>query len=158
MESGRNPGIYRVIEPVLRIVLGVVFLLYGLDKITQPGDFAGAIANYKLLPEVFVNLLAVVLPWVEVSCGLLLIFGQWVRSAALLSGAMLVVFLAAVSIALLRGLDISCGCFNTDGGRKIGMKLLVEDLLLLAMSLVLVLKARDGIGWPALLGSGEGRL
>ena len=158
MESSRDPGIHRVIELILRIVLGLVFLLYGLDKIRQPGDFALAIANYKLLPGVFVNLLAVVLPWVEVLCGLLLIFGQWVRSAALLSAAMLAVFVAAVSISLLRGLDISCGCFNTGGGRKIGTKLLVEDLLLLAMSLVLVLKATDSVGWRALLGSGKGHV
>lgn len=157
MEPGQSPGIYRIIEPVLRIVLGAVFLLYGLDKVGQPDDFALAIANYKLLPEVFVNLLAVVLPWVEVLCGLLLIFGQWVRSAALLSAAMLMVFVTAVSISLLRGLDINCGCFNADGGRKIGSKLLAEDSLLLVMSLVLVLKATDSVGWRAILGPGKGR-
>jgi hypothetical protein len=157
MESGRHYGFFRLVEPIFRIVLGLVFLIYGLDKIPQPDDFALAIANYKLLPEVFVNLLAVVLPWVEVLCGLLLIFGQWVRSAALLSTAMLVVFVTAVSISLLRGLDISCGCFNTDGGRKIGTKLLVEDILLLVMSAVLVLKSADRSGWRALLGSAKER-
>jgi hypothetical protein len=71
------------------------------------------------------------------------------------SGFLLVVFLIAVSITLVRGLDISCGCFNTNAGRRVGMKLLGEDLLLLGMSFVLVLKARDRVGWRALLGLGE---
>ena len=145
----------RVIETVIRVLLGLVFLLYGLDKISQPDVFARSIANYRLVPEVFVNLMAVVLPWIEVLCGLLLIFGQWIRSAALVSGFLLVVFVIAVSITLVRGLDINCGCFNTNEGRKVGMKLLGEDLLLLGMSSVLVLKARDRVGWPALLGSSK---
>jgi uncharacterized membrane protein YphA (DoxX/SURF4 family) len=155
MELDQNLRRYRVVESGIRVVLGLVFLLYGLDKVSQPDVFARSIANYRLLPEVFVNLMAVVLPWIEVLCGLLLIFGQWIRSAALVSGFLLVVFVIAVSITLVRGLDIHCGCFNTNAGRKIGMKLLGEDLLLLGMSFVLILKGRDRTGWHALLGSSE---
>ena len=155
METEQNLQRYRVIESVIRVLLGLVFLVYGLDKISQPDVFARSIANYRLLPEVFINLMAVVLPWIEVLCGLLLIFGQWIRSAALVSGFLLVVFVIAVSITLVRGLDIHCGCFNTNAGRKVGMKLLGEDLLLLGMSSVLVLKARDRFGWHALLGVRE---
>jgi len=157
VESGRNAGTYRVIELAARIVLGLIFLLYGVDKILHPEDFARAIANYRLLPDALVNLVAVILPWVECVCGMLLLAGQWVRSAALLSALLLCVFLAAVSITLFRGLDINCGCFNAHGGRKIGLKLLGEDLLLLGAAGVLVLKARDRIGWRALAGVGESR-
>jgi uncharacterized membrane protein YphA (DoxX/SURF4 family) len=157
MEPGYGHGRYRLLEQACRILLGLVFLLYGLDKIPHTDNFARAIANYRLLPEFLVNLLAVVLPWVEVACGLLLLSGQWVRSAALLSAFLLVVFVIAVCAALMRGLDINCGCFNTDGGRKIGLKLLAEDLLLLAMSFALILKAKDRLGWRALFGSDERR-
>ena len=152
MEPGQNAGIYRVIELAARIVLGLVFLLYGLDKILHPDDFARAVANYRLLPEALVNLVAVILPWVECVCGLLLLAGQWVRSAALVSAFLLGVLMVAVSITLASGLDISCWCFNTDEGRKIGLGLLVEDLLLLGAAAVLVLKAGDRIGLRALAG------
>lgn len=155
MEPGHNTGIYRVIELAARIVVGLVFLLYGLDKITHPDDFARAIANYRLLPEGLVNLVAVTLPWVECVCGLLLLAGQWVRSAALVSAFLLGVFVVAVSITLVRGLDINCGCLNAEAGRKVGFKLLVEDLLLLGAAAVLVLKARDRIGLRSLVGVGE---
>lgn len=155
MEPGWSPGTYKIIEPAARILLGLVFLLYGVDKIFHPGDFARAIANYRLLPDELVNLLAVVLPWVECLVGLLLLSGQWVRSAALVSAFLLVVFVIAASITLVRGLDINCGCFNADSGRKIGLRLLGEDLLFLAMSGVLILKATDRVGWWALFGIRE---
>jgi putative oxidoreductase len=157
MEPGQNTGIYRVIELAARIVVGLVFLLYGLDKIAHPDDFARAIANYRLLPEALVNLVAVTLPWVECVCGLLLLAGQWVRSAALVSAFLLSVFVVAVSITLARGLDIACGCLDADAGRKVGMKLLVEDLLLLGAAAVLVLKAGDRIGLRSMVGVGEGK-
>ena len=155
MEPGRNAGIYRVIELAARIVVGLVFLLYGLDKIAHPDDFAQAIANYRLLPEVLVNLVAVILPWVELICGLLLLAGQWVRSAALVSAFLLGVFVIAVSITLARGLDINCGCLNAEAGRKVGLRLLSEDLLLIGAAALLVLKAGDRTGWRALVGVGE---
>lgn len=154
MVPGRHAGIHGVIELVARIVLGLVFLLYGLDKISHPGDFARAIANYRLLPEVLVNFVAVTLPWVECVCGLLLLSGQWVRSAALVSAFLLAVFVSAVSITLARGLDINCGCFHANEGRKIGFKLLGEDFLLLIAALFLILKGRDRIGWRAIIGLG----
>ena len=157
MEPGQNTGIYRVIELAARIVVGLVFLLYGLDKITHPDNFSRAIANYRLLPEALVNLVAVTLPWVECVCGLLLLAGQWVRSAALVSAFLLSVFVVAVSITLARGLDIACGCLDADAGRKVGMKLLVEDLLLLGAAAVLVLKAGDRIGLRSMVGVGEGK-
>lgn len=157
METGQNTVTYRVIELAARIVVGLVFLLYGLDKIAHPDDFARAIANYRLLPEALVNLVAVTLPWVECVCGLLLLAGQWVRSAALVSAFLLGVFVVAVSITLARGLDIACGCLDADAGRKVGFKLLVEDLLLLGAAAVLVVKARDRVGLRSLVGVGEGK-
>ena len=157
MEPGRNTGIYRVIEFAARIVVGLVFLLYGLDKIAHPDDFARAIANYRLLPEALVNFVAVTLPWVECVCGLLMLAGQWVRSSALVSAFLLGVFVVAVSITLARGLDIACGCLDADAGRKVGLKLLVEDLLLLGAAAFLVLKAGDRIGWRSLIGVGEAK-
>jgi len=70
---------------------------------------------------------------VEAICGVLLITGPFTRAGNLVAAAMLGIFIMAVGIALARDLDIECGCFNTTEGRRIGVKLLVEDLALLAM-------------------------
>ena len=151
MRSIAVPDKHQVLEQAIRILLGLVFLVYSLDKIPHPDSFARAIANYRLLPETTVNLLAVVLPWIECVCALLLLSGQWVRSASFVVACLLIVFMIAVTISLFRGLDIDCGCFSAQSGRKIGLKLLGEDLLMLAMSVFLILRARDGIGWQAWL-------
>ena len=144
MEPDQNTGIYRVIELAARVVVGLVFLLYGLDKIAHPDDFARAIANYRLLPEALVNLVAVTLPWIELFCGLLLLAGQWVRSAALVSAFLLSVFVIAVSITLARGLDINCGCFSSapSSEGRIGLLTLLRDFTILPIALFVLIADR----------------
>jgi uncharacterized membrane protein YphA (DoxX/SURF4 family) len=92
------------------------------------------------------NLLGVVLPWVEVLVGILLIRGLWRREAALLTAAMLIVFIGAVASTLVRGIDIeNCGCFSLDAhGRAAGLTLILQDLGLLAAALVLAFVAPCG--------------
>jgi putative oxidoreductase len=99
---------------LLRIALGVVFIAASLDKIQNPQSFADNIANYRVMPYQLVNLVAVTLPWVEIVTGSLLVTGIWIRTNALIVSGMLVVFSLAILQALLRNLDISCGCFSTD--------------------------------------------
>lgn len=135
----------------LRLMLGLLFVWAAHDKILNPKAFALAVANYRILPDPLVNLFALILPWVELICGLLLLTGQWTRSASLLVAFLLVVFVIAVSINLARGLDISCGCFHTSEGRTIGARLLVEDLLFFLMAIFLTFRAKDATGWSAFL-------
>ena len=72
------------------------------------------------------------------------------RGAALICGGLLLVFLAAIATALFRGLDISCGCFNTDGGHAVGLDLMWRDFLLLLACLPPLLAARGGLVWNAI--------
>lgn len=99
---------------LFRVALGVVFVVASLDKVAHPDRFAVAIANYHLVPQSAINLVAITLPWVELLCGALLVLGLWHRAGLLLVLAMLGVFITAIGIALHQGLDISCGCFTTD--------------------------------------------
>jgi putative oxidoreductase len=139
----RNPRLHAL----LGLVLGALFVYASLDKIAKPGDFARIIYHYQLIgPNQHVgplpaNLLAVTLPFVEILAGLLLIVGLWRREAALVTAAMLVVFILAVSVALVRGIDVeNCGCFSVTGsGRAAGLKLILQDLAMLAAALVLLI-------------------
>jgi putative oxidoreductase len=86
-----------------------------------------------MMPEATINLMAIVMPWLELICGVLLIIGPGLRGSALLIGLMLLVFIVAIGTAIARGLDIDCGCFKVgDGGRIVGLKTLIEDVLMLA--------------------------
>ena len=122
-----------------RLILGAVFIYASLEKIQNPAGFAQAIYNYRMVPEALINIMAIVLPWLELICGILIIVGVFVRGSALLIGAMLAVFIVALSSAILRGLDISCGCFTLEGGRGIAGKTLVEDILLMVCVVIALL-------------------
>jgi uncharacterized membrane protein YphA (DoxX/SURF4 family) len=123
----------------IRIVLGFVFIFAAISKAAEPEAFAKAIYNYKLLPLFLINILAITLPWIELSAGLLLVFGVSVKeNSAILSG-MLLVFIIAIAISLARGLDINCGCFGTVDGSKVGLMKILENAGLLLLGLILIM-------------------
>lgn len=98
-----------------RFYLGFVFLYACWHKILNPYSFAIDVATYQILPLSLVNPMAILLPWVELFAGIMLIFGFRARAGALLVTGMMVMFIIALVIALYKGLDMSCGCFASDG-------------------------------------------
>jgi uncharacterized membrane protein YphA (DoxX/SURF4 family) len=127
-----------------RFVLAVLFMWAAVPKIMDPNAFATAIDNYHFLPHVLVNLWGIVLPWVELTVGVILLLGpasdppydSVTEAAALVSALMYLSFVIALAAALARGLDIDCGCFNQGGNGVINWTYLVRDSSLLAASLV----------------------
>jgi|FaiFalFF_MnMetaG_3_1042247.scaffolds.fasta_scaffold00213_9 putative oxidoreductase len=126
-----------VVAVLLRGVLGMVFLVAAAGKLANPEEFARTIANYQLLPVALVNLPAIVLPWLELVVGMLLIAGVRLRAAATVAALLLGIFTLALISALVRGLDIHCGCFSQTAAERIGWGRVLEDVLLLAAALLL---------------------
>jgi len=121
----------------LRIALGVVFIAASLGKIQDPEAFASNIANYRVVPFPLIHIMAIVLPWIEIMAGALLVLGVWVKANAALTGGLLFVFIIAVSQALVRNLDISCGCFDsTSSAHKMTRWTLYWDLIWIAWAMV----------------------
>ena len=100
---------------VLRVYIGSIFITAAMAKLPYPAEFVEALAAYLIAPYVFVNFAAVVMPWVELICGLFLIMGLMTRATASIIALMLGAFTVAVIINLFRGTPISCGCFDTVG-------------------------------------------
>jgi len=123
---------------LLRLVLALVFIYAGVEKISDPERFSQSISNYKLLPVMFVNFFAIVLPWIEVVAGLLLLFGIEVKENSFILSILLLVFISAIGISLARGLNIECGCFGTSSGAMIGFNKLGENLIYLLIAFLLV--------------------
>jgi uncharacterized membrane protein YphA (DoxX/SURF4 family) len=136
-----------------RLAVGGVFVFASLDKLAHPDGFALAVSHYRMVPMPLLHLFASLLPMLELVAGAALILGFRVRGAALLTFLMTVMFIVAIAAALFRGLDISCGCFNTDGGHGVGMDLLLRDLVLLALCLPPLLLRDSGPGFDRLQGS-----
>ena len=115
---------------LLRVALGAVFIVASLDKIENPEAFATTIANYRFLPYKFINGMAIVLPWLEVITGTFLVLGVWVRANTMIVWGLLLAFSIAISQALARGLDISCGCFTTNPvAERMSVWTLIWDLI-----------------------------
>jgi putative oxidoreductase len=102
----------------VQIALGALFVAAALPKIIDPPSFAHMIYNYRILPAGLINLSALTMPWVELIAGLLLILGIWVRPARWIVATLLVVFIVAISINLLRDNAIDCGCFDVSAAGK----------------------------------------
>ncbi len=156
MTTASSPALGRdLLALVCRLGVGGVFLYACLDKLTHPAAFATAIHNYHMVPLVLLHPFALLMPMVECVLGLALVFGVARRGAALLAVILLVVFMVAIAVALARGLDISCGCFHTEGGHEVGVSLLVRDAILLAAALVPLLAASDRFALGRLLRRGS---
>jgi uncharacterized membrane protein YphA (DoxX/SURF4 family) len=83
-------------------------------------------------------IIATILPWVELLCGFAVLFGVLLRGSSLLLSTMLALFTLAVISALLRGLDISCGCFTQDpAAGHIGWMKVVQNTTLFVLTLFL---------------------
>ena len=137
------------VQLVLRLLLGAFFVYASLDKIGQPAAFAKIVYQWQVAGPVPSNLAAVILPWVELTAGLLLVLGVWRREAALVIALLLVIFLGAAASVLARGIDVTnCGCFSVAKEtaasawppawmKGVGWFLVVRNLLMLAVALSL---------------------
>ena len=127
---------------ICRLTFAIIFFYAGIEKIINPGSFAVAIYNYKLLPDCAINLSAIFLPLLEILIAVNLVIGIYTRGAALLSSLIFMTFATALTINLVRGLDISCGCFGASSG-NISWFYPVRDLSLFCMSVFVLIYDRS---------------
>jgi putative oxidoreductase len=131
--------IKNILLVLIRIFLGALFIFAGTGKILNPSAFAESIDNYRMLPYILVTLMAIILPWVEVIAGLLLVIGRWVKASSFIIIILNAIFIFALSSAIIRGLDIGCGCFTVGGSAsKVGIVRLVEDVFYLVLAITLL--------------------
>ena len=129
---------------IVRVFIGLLFIISSLEKIVDPATFAQSVANYKLLPALLPNIVATVMPWLELLCGFAVLFGVFTRGSSLLLSTMLIVFTLAVISAILRGFDISCGCFTQDPtAEKIGWMKVVQNSSLIVLTMYLYFSDSD---------------
>ena len=101
------------LDLALRWLLGGLFVLASAHKITDPAGFAKILFGYDLFPAAAINLIAIILPYIELTAGLALIIGFYPRAAAVILSGLLLAFILAIAINAARGHVFDCGCFSS---------------------------------------------
>ena len=120
-----------------RLVVGIIFLIAGISKLPMHFEFVDVVMAYKILPFSLAHLYASALPWLEIAIGSCLILGLFTRLFSLVSLPIIVSFIVANVMVLVRNLGLEeCGC----GGELITMTfkeaLVIDALLLIGAVLI----------------------
>lgn len=102
--------LYAGLYHLLRLGLGCLFVYAGFLKLLDPKAFAHTLAQFDLVPDQVLPLLALGLPALEMLAGGGLIFEQ--RGSLTALAGLLGLFLLALGYAVLMEMDIDCGCFT----------------------------------------------
>lgn len=143
----------RIVFALIRILVSGMFGVAACFKLAEPNMTHLFVYQYQLVSWELSQQLAVVLPWVE----LLAALGLWISrvrlGASILCAGLTIVFLGALSAALVRHIDITCGCFGAADTATTLVPRILEDLGLLALSMLLVKEAATRVREQLLFGS-----
>ena len=135
---------------IFRVILGIIFIYASYEKILDPAAFSKNIHNYHTTDNLIwvENLVALILPWLELVVGVFLIFGVFLEGATSITIGLLIFFIIILSQAVFRGIDVHCGCFKTaaDAGttdlRIELIKHIGENFVLLGMAFIIKLRKK----------------
>ena len=122
---------------ILRLVLAFIFILSALEKFKSLESFALNVDAYQIFPAIVVNLIVVIIPWLELFVGFGLLFKFKLRANLLLYLILMICFTILVVIAMIKGLDIECGCFG-ESSTKVGLVKIIENMMIIFMNLILL--------------------
>jgi len=155
--TARSAAALDVVGTVARLGLAAVWLVSGGLKAADPTQTYVAVRAYDVLPIAAVDVVAAVLPWFELALGVSLLLGVATRLMAVLSIGLLLLFIAGVAQAWVRGLSIDCGCFGgggqvAPGATSYGLEI-ARDVGFLAFAVWLAVRPRSYLAIDGLLAS-----
>ena len=147
MQGIRNMNFIRSLNLplIFRVILGIVFIYASYDKILDPAGFSKNIHNFHITDNlVWVeNLVALILPWLELIVGVFLILGVFLEGSTSITICLYIFFIIILSQAVFRGIDVHCGCFKTEADAGVTdlrfelIKRIIEDFVLLGMAVII---------------------
>lgn len=123
-----------------RFILGCLFLISSLGKFRSFHSFAGEISDYRLLAAQQAQIVAHLLPFLELGLAGLMLLGFGLGPTSILMILLLVIFTGAIAINLLRGRRFGCHCFGRSSA-MIGPAMLLRNALLAALAFWIFLQA-----------------
>ncbi len=131
----------QILQLACRFALAAVFLAAAYGKLRDPYAFAVSIHAYRLTPASWAAIGAVAMPAIEVAAALAVASGLCWRGGAVVLIGLLLVFIVGLGQAIMRGIDIECGCFG-EGSSPVSYWLIARNYLLIIAALVPLAYAR----------------
>jgi hypothetical protein len=137
------------------VLVALLFLAAGIDKLRHRELLPGVIANYRLLPEALVAPAAWLLPPVELAVAAGLLIGPLAGIGPLLvllpvlaAAGLLLLFAAAMAINIGRGRrHIDCGCGHAGLRQQLGWGQVLRNIALVAgLAMGLAVPSAPGLG------------
>ncbi len=133
------------------MAVAAMLIYAAVQKTWMPLEFARLLKEYHLLPDQILNLVAVVLPWAEIICGICFISGLWLLGASILLSGMNTIFAFAIAYRAwlimsetgINFFDLSFDCGCGFGVVYIPTKIL-ENIILVSVGLLIAF-SRMGI-------------
>ena len=138
-----------IIESVTLTIVALIFLAGAGRKLIDLEAFEQAVASYELTNDLITWVLSRLIPFLELSAGLLLLAPK-VRDIGALAAICLLVFVTtAVTINLLRGrTELSCGCGGFEEEQPISWNLVLRNLTLIGLvGLAFLKKTETAFSW-----------
>lgn len=125
---------------LLQAVLSLFFLFAGLSKLSDPATFSLAIERYQLVGGALSWALALWIPWLECVTSVCIWFRRWRSASVLVLLGLMIAFQIGLASALVRGLDISCGCFGATFESGVLLSLIRNFFLLGGVAILIIRK------------------
>jgi peroxiredoxin/uncharacterized membrane protein YphA (DoxX/SURF4 family) len=134
-----------VILLLARLILAGVFAIAGISKLADPSGSRKSLAGFGV-PEFLATLLTWLLPLIELLCAVALIplASAWWSAAGVL--ILLLSFIGAITLSLIRGRRPDCHCFGQLHSAPIGWRTLLRNGVLALISAFIVWQGRYNPG------------
>lgn len=133
-----------------RLILAGFFLLSSCGKLVDIERYSvDAVYNFGILPFRLDRPFGLVMPFVELLCGLGLLFGVLTRLSALGVSLISVSFFIAKAIVLSQGRSINCGCFGAIIDSLASVTIFM-DLPIMAIALIVMFSPAQSPHWVAI--------
>lgn len=117
---------------IVRVPLGLYFIMAGLLKLNDVNVFIEVVKSYNLLSGNVATLVGILIPYLEIGVGGLMILGLWTTLAGILASVLLSSYIYAIGLSvedlfnkdfILLGVAVSLlfsgpGAFSIDGIKK----------------------------------------
>lgn len=123
---------------IIRLLISGFYILAGITKLLELKGFIQIVHRFEILPERMVPYFSIILPTLELFFGLCLFFGLYHRWTIKFLIILVNVFIIVITVTMIRGISVNCGCFGGLFDDVIGLETLIRDFFLLGLLVLLM--------------------